>query len=114
LLIAVAKRLKQAFGSETFISRIGGDEFLFLMDNVSPLEMERRTATLRKILSEPCNIDGHLLSTVASLGLSYYPDHGESTDELISAADAHMYNEKRTRQTSAFLERLIKKTPVCF
>jgi Amt family ammonium transporter len=98
LLIAVAKRLQQPFNSKTFVSRIGGDEFLILVDDISSHEMEKLMDELKNILSEPCTINGNLLSTVASLGLSYYPDHGKTTDELISVADAHMYDEKKYKQ----------------
>ena len=100
LLIAIAKKLKQAFSSNILVARIGGDEFLFLVDDISPAEMENMMDTLRNILSKPCDIDGHLLSTVASLGLSHYPEHGKTTDELISSADAYMYKEKKSKRNN--------------
>ena len=98
LLIAVAKKLKDTLGPNAFVSRIGGDEFLALIDNVSKDDMEKLIATLRSKLNEPCEINGHTLSTIASLGITIGSDHSKKVDDLISEADANMYDEKRTRR----------------
>ena len=98
LLVAVADRFKQTVADKAHIARIGGDEFLFLVDQASRLEMETIRDQLRNVLSDPCEISGHYFSTVASLGISFYPDHGTTTDELISAADQSMYREKNRKK----------------
>lgn len=109
LLIAVAKKLKHTLGPNAFVSRIGGDEFLALIDNVSKDEMEKLIATLRSKLNKPCEVNGHTLSTVASLGITISSDHSKKVDDLISEADANMYDEKRTRR---ILRNPVRHDPV--
>ncbi len=98
LLVEVANRFKQNFEKDAYIARVGGDEFLFLVDEASQEKMDKIMNQLRHVLSESCEINGHYFSTEASLGISYYPDHGKTTDELISAADQSMYNEKNRKK----------------
>lgn len=98
LLNAVANRLKLALGFDGYVSRIGGDEFLILMDNLSPEQVERQLGNIRTQLSEPFNINGHHLRVIASLGVAHYPENGNTIDDLVSAADSQMYEEKKTRR----------------
>lgn len=98
LLIAVADRLRQALGSDAYVSRIGGDEFLALLGNLSPIQIAEKMSTLRVQLSSPFDIDGQQLSAIASLGVAYYPEHGITADDLISSADGQMYEEKKARR----------------
>lgn len=98
LLIAVANRLQRSLGPDAYVSRIGGDEFLTLLDNLSPVQLEQKLDTLRAYLSESCNIGGHQLNTRASLGVAFYPEDGKTVDDLISFADGKMYEEKKAQR----------------
>lgn len=109
LLIAVARKLKHTLGPNAFVSRIGGDEFLALVDAVSADGIAQLMATLRSKLNEPCEINGHTLSTVASLGVVISSDHSEKVDDLISEADANMYDEKKMRR---ILRNPVRQNPV--
>lgn len=98
LLNAVAKRLKLALGFDGYVSRIGGDEFLILMDNLTSKQVAKQLENIRIHLSEPFNINGHQLNIIVSLGVAHYPENGNTVDDLISAADSQMYEEKKTRR----------------
>lgn len=95
LLMEIAHRMKAVTRLHDTVSRVGGDEFLILTENVRD---DHELACLSKrILNEitrPVNICDLVVSVSASIGISLYPDHGLSSAELIRHADAAMYQIK--------------------
>lgn len=78
------------------VGRQGGDEFLILLTQV------RRAADALRVadkaiaaLGAPTRIGGHVLRLSASIGISHYPDDGQTAAALIDRADAAMYQAKR-------------------
>lgn len=98
LLKEVARRLQAVLGDSAYVARIGGDEFLSLITSVSPEEAAQLTEQLPQSLSQISDINGHRLKTIASVGLAHYPQDGDNADNLISAADSRMYDEKKKRR----------------
>ena len=95
LLRAVSLRLKENLRSEDTLSRIGGDEFLILLSNLdAEVEAENVAGKLIRALKEPFNIEGYELYITGSIGITYYPQDGESIDTLIKNADVAMYHAK--------------------
>lgn len=95
LLGEVASRLKNTLRKVDTISRMGGDEFIILLPEVSK-EEDIRVIT-KKILSalqKPFLVNGNLLYLTTSIGVSTYPKDGEDMDTLIKNADAAMYKAK--------------------
>lgn len=92
----VALRLGQAVRAADTVSRHSGDEFLILLTEVSYAADAAVIATkLLAALSEPMRVADRELRLSASVGISLYPDDGESIEVLISHADAAMYRAKR-------------------
>ncbi len=96
LLTAVGNRLKQALREVDAISRVGGDEFIVVLFNLT----ERKDAgnladKLLKALSKPFSIGPHELYVTASIGTSIYPDDGIAPETLMEKADIAMYHAKR-------------------
>jgi|688.fasta_scaffold195397_2 diguanylate cyclase (GGDEF)-like protein len=94
LLKAAAKRLKKTIRSSDFIARLGGDEYIILIENVT-----RETAILvaQKIchsFQKPFIIRNLNISATASIGISFYPEDGCEPSKLIHAADQAMYYTK--------------------
>jgi len=78
------------------VSRIGGDEFLVLADELTQLDEAHLLAErLMHMISTPVEIDGIELRVSASIGISIYPSQGDSIDSLIHAADQAMYSAKK-------------------
>jgi diguanylate cyclase (GGDEF)-like protein/PAS domain S-box-containing protein len=101
LLKAAAMRLRDSLRSTDTISRQGGDEFLVLLPD--PSDTEAITDAAEKILRElsvPFDIDGHHLSTSASIGIAVYPDDGEDFDTLLKKADTAMYQSKKAGRST--------------
>jgi len=95
LLIEVAKRLGLDLRDSDMLSRISGDEFLLLLN---PIQSAQEVAeyihfTLHR-LKAPFFIDGSEIFASTSIGVSLYPEHGRSYEELRQNADIAMYRVK--------------------
>lgn len=96
LLKLVAKRLRNCTRSADTIGRLGGDEFLIVAPDASD-----RTAGVRLVekllysMSEPFTVHNQELFCGASIGIAFYPDDGDSADQLLRNADLAMYHGKR-------------------
>ena len=95
LITSVAKRLNKALRDEDNIGRIGGDEFLILIEELpSPRDLTTIAEKLINELRAPVEIEDRSITVSASLGISLYPDDGSTAEALMSNADAAMYSAK--------------------
>ncbi|MCM2315682.1 MAG: GGDEF domain-containing protein [Thermoanaerobaculia bacterium] len=100
VLRTIATRLKAATRSDDTVSRVGGDEFLFLLMEVQD---ENGAASIAKKLlasiQTPCDVNvdqkSICLTVKASVGMAIYPKSGITAEALIKSADAAMYDAKR-------------------
>ena len=96
VLVAVGKRLLSVFREGDYVARVGGDEFVVVAPGVKKTSSVASMAD--KVIAsfrEPLEItEGHVPIT-ASVGVALFPDHGRSSQELISRADEAMYSIKR-------------------
>ena len=95
VILKATKRLKESIRMEDTLARLGGDEFTILFEDVS--HFQNITNLARKILSqfkEPFVVEGHTLYLSCSIGVSIYPDDGESAEDLLKYADNAMYRAK--------------------
>jgi diguanylate cyclase (GGDEF)-like protein len=95
LLRKVADRIRGALRPSDMLARIGGDEFVLLLNPVS--DGDAALADVREIserLKQPFFIDGHEIFASASIGLSLFPEHGTTYEVLRRQADSAMYRVK--------------------
>ncbi len=97
LLIQVGARLGRALREGDLLARIGGDEFAILLADVGAGEAERVAAKLRAAVAEPCTLEGIVLRTEVSIGVTLVPEHGTELSLLLRRADIAMYRAKRAR-----------------
>jgi len=96
LLVGVAEHLKAALRGEDTLARLGGDEFVILLSEVSSLK--EGAIILDRVLQavrQPVHVDGQLLSTSASIGVSLFPDDNVDPETLLRHADQTMYLAKQ-------------------
>lgn len=94
LLIEIAEKLKVITEDSDIISRYGGDEFTILLSN-STVDRARKVAQrILTDLSNPFNQSHNEIAVTPSIGISIFPDHGDSFDTLIKNADLAMYLAK--------------------
>lgn len=97
LLQAVSQRLQQHIRKSDTLSRFGGDEFTLLLPEIASREAATQVAD--KILESiklPFVLGGHDIYVGASIGISIYPESGETMDSLIKNSDIAMYRVKNT------------------
>lgn len=95
LLIHVAKLLLHATRKTDTVARIGGDEFIILMDDITSGKILATIA--QKIISSiqnPVNIKNLDLQITASIGISIFPNDGMSFNQLLKNADLALYAAK--------------------
>ena len=96
ILQEVARRLSMTLRSEDIISRLGGDEFLIALPDISRLEHAGHVAQkLLAALTEPFFVEQHEVMLSASIGISIFPQDGRDTETLIRNADVAMYRAKK-------------------
>jgi diguanylate cyclase (GGDEF)-like protein/PAS domain S-box-containing protein len=95
LLREVASRLKRVLRKVDTISRMGGDEFIILLPEVSKTEDIRIiTKKILGAIQKPFIVNSNQLYITTSIGVCTYPKDGEDMDTLIKNADAAMYKAK--------------------
>ena len=96
LIKEVAHRLAGVARGTDTVGRLGGDEFLFIMDRLAKHEDAEHIARRAvKALELPIRLDGVDLHTSASIGIAMFPADGKSAEALIANADAAMYCAKQ-------------------
>ena len=96
LLQEVAKRLKQCVRESDTVGRVGGDEFLLLLNNIHLPDHALLVAEkIRAALSQPFELSGQRLNISPSIGIALYPEHGDDYLQLIRYADEAMYDAKK-------------------
>ncbi|RBW48544.1 sensor domain-containing diguanylate cyclase [Marinobacter sp. F3R11] len=95
LLKDVAKRLLALVRKSDTVARVGGDEFIFLVNNPQGKDETAEVANrIVSSLSEPAEVLGEMLQIGVSIGIAMFPSDGHSSVELIRNADTAMYSAK--------------------
>ncbi|MGF6391192.1 putative bifunctional diguanylate cyclase/phosphodiesterase [Pseudomonas plecoglossicida] len=94
LLKEVAARLRGHLHSQDTLARIGGDEFVLLVELQEPEDAMDVAVKQVNLVSRPYRVAEHDLQLTASLGIVLYPGNGQDQLELLRNADAAMYHAK--------------------
>jgi diguanylate cyclase (GGDEF)-like protein/PAS domain S-box-containing protein len=92
LLKAVGKRLVNTMRKSDTIARVGGDEFVVVLPQISQADEAAKLAQrILEAFREPFVCDSHRLHITTSIGVAVYPEHGEDIESLLKNADTAMY-----------------------
>jgi diguanylate cyclase (GGDEF)-like protein len=96
IIVASGCRITEVLGKDTFVARIGGDEFVAVLQGTYQHEqiviiMEK----ISKVLSQKQEYLGMSFHITASIGIACYPSDGNTVDEIIKNADNAMFAAKR-------------------
>lgn len=101
LLKLVAFRLKDIIGVNGKVARVGGDEFLALLPNVTEEHIiSRHAENLNKVFQEPFYVASHKLHLSVTIGITCYPDDGHDANTLLTRSDIAMYRAKEHKRSS--------------
>jgi len=98
VLRQVATLIKQSLRTTDVVARYGGEEFSAILPQTSPDSAAQAAGRIRAAIEQYAFQEeqgDHRLSVTVSIGVSGYPYHGKTREELIYAADAAMYIAKR-------------------
>ncbi|RPH22193.1 diguanylate cyclase [Buttiauxella warmboldiae] len=92
LLVSIAHALRSVVGSEGFVARIGGDEFIIVVNQ----QAKEAVIRLAQEILTKISVSYHLSATKvdfisASIGIAVYPEHGRDVATLLKKADVAMY-----------------------
>jgi diguanylate cyclase (GGDEF)-like protein/PAS domain S-box-containing protein len=113
LLIEAARRLSRSVRSTDVVARVGGDEFIVVMPDITTVDdVEQCAANLVARLSPEISIEKHLVHVTASVGVCIYPDFASDAKHLLKRADSAMYAAKDNgrNQFQIFSESMLKET----
>ncbi|NLW05161.1 MAG: diguanylate cyclase, partial [Pseudomonadaceae bacterium] len=95
VLQEIGRRMQACIQQQSFVARMGGDEFVLLVDPAGDYdELVNLTEALFQELRKPVLVEQHHLIVTASIGIALYPDHGINQDVLLRHADIAMYQAK--------------------
>ena len=95
VLCEVAARLGRAVRQTDTVARLGGDEFIVLLPDLKfAAEAEAVAAKIVDAISEPINVESHLVNISVSVGVCTSPDQGRDAEKLLQCVDAAMYRAK--------------------
>lgn len=95
LLRLVTARLIKCVRNQDTVARIGGDEFVIVLENLRKVEDAAFSAKkILTVLADPFQLDGHEVYVTTSIGISVAPENGVNASLLIKYADTAMYKAK--------------------
>jgi diguanylate cyclase (GGDEF)-like protein len=111
MLQQVAKRLKSCVRETDTIARIGGDEFVVMMEHLSKTSLEAAAQTeavgekIRETLSQPYQLDSYKYQSSSSIGATLFNRDSQTVEQLLKQTDVAMYQAKKAgRNTVRFFD----------
>jgi diguanylate cyclase (GGDEF)-like protein len=105
LLVEVAQRIRAQLRESDLVARLGGDEFAILLAPVHHVDDALRIAhKITASMAAPLSVRrrDRIVPSV-SIGIAVYPDHGQTPEQLLRAADAAMYRVKKNQRGGSHL-----------
>jgi len=113
ILLETANRLRRAVRSSDTVARVGGDEFVVIMPDITRVsDVEQCAVNLVAKLAPEIAVEDQMVQLTASVGVCVYPDFAADAKHLLKRADSAMYAAKEggRNQHQIFSEDMLKET----
>lgn len=97
LLVDFANRMKDTVRSTDVVGRIGGDEFIAILRDTDQDQLQDLLKRLQGSFRQPYVIEGIEIYATSSMGAAIFPEHADSTKQLIRNADFALYQAKEVK-----------------
>lgn len=104
VLTEVAARFSRVVGEQGLLGRMGGDEFLLLVEHPDGAAVDALAESLIDAMREPVMVGPTPFSLGLSIGIGFYPEDGETTETLLKNVDIVMYSAKARGGGYAYYE----------
>lgn len=99
VLIGVARRFLECVRVTDIVARVGGDEFVLIIEDLRTLEYAQQVSEkIIALLNTPFEIDGQSIKVGASSGIALWPSDSRDIEKLFHLADQAMYQAKQSGQ----------------
>lgn len=105
LLVQVADRLRKSIRESDTLARMGGDEFIFVINDAQLEGVKQLCEKVLESLQQGFELEGQQHHISASLGIAMYPQHSRDENELLRLADQAMYEAKRLGKAQCAVAR---------
>jgi len=95
VLVQVSTRIKELLRKSDTVARIGGDEFVIILADVTTDQAIAISEKIETTLSSEFLISNHKFNIGCSIGIAMFPEHGVDSSALLKRADIAMYIAKR-------------------
>ncbi len=100
VLCEASRRIRATIRRSDTVARIGGDEFVVLLEGVQNAVNARRVAEkIQQSVEQPMEWNGQVVQIGLSIGISLFPDHAAKATDLLHAAERAMYAARRRRKS---------------
>jgi diguanylate cyclase (GGDEF)-like protein len=97
VLRIISSRIQAEITARDALLRIGGDEFLLILNKIEKREMiQQILKNISESIHQPISIENKQFSISCSIGIAFCPDHGITIKELMETADKAMYYAKNS------------------
>jgi diguanylate cyclase (GGDEF)-like protein len=104
VLQIVAERINSVLRSSDFASRVGGDEFVLVIDHIDDKnQLQKMCDRILESIEQPIAVDSNIIQISASIGVVEYQKHGLNLDTLMHNADLAMYEIKNSSKGGVML-----------
>ena len=113
ILVEAAGRLRRSVRSTDIVARVGGDEFVVVMPDITSIaDVEQCAMNLVSKLAPEVSVDGHLVRVTGSVGVCIFPDVATDAKHLLKRADSAMYAAKENgrNQHQVFSEGMLRES----
>jgi diguanylate cyclase (GGDEF)-like protein len=94
LLIQLANRLHRLLDEHSKLLRIGGDEFLMVLESATSEKASAVAEKILELIQDSFLIAGKEINVSGSIGIAMYPEHGNNLQDLLINADVTMLTSK--------------------